>query len=91
MLAQGQASLEKELESLFKKIFLYFHFSQNLQDQPQYGYSSTNSLLFNMFHFCIHYVLIFMQLYLIPSQMSKSSKQLTRTKPAEESLKVIRN
>ena len=62
MLAQEQASLGKKLESFLKKLFLYFHFLQNLQDQTQNGYSSTNSFLCNMFHFCNLYVLIFMQL-----------------------------
>ena len=87
MLAQEQASLGKKLESFLKKLFLYFHFLQNLQDQTQNGYSSTNSFLCNMFHFCNLYVLIFMQLILILSQMSKSSKPNSTSTLAEESLK----
>ena len=39
MLAHRQASLGQKLESLFKKLFLYFHFQQNLQDQSQNEYS----------------------------------------------------
>ena len=79
--------------NLFQKnLFFTLHFSQNLQVQTQNGYSSTNSFLFNMFHFCNLYVVIFMQLYLILPQMSKSSKpKLSTSKLAEESLKVIRN
>ena len=43
--------------NLFQKnLFFTLHFSQNLQVQTQNGYSSTNSFLFNMFHFCNLYV-----------------------------------
>ena len=44
------------LSVFLKKLFFTLHFSQNLQVQTQNGYSSTNSFLFNMFHFCNLYV-----------------------------------
>ena len=71
MLAQAKASLDKQLESLFKNLFLHFHFSQNLQDQTPKGYSFTISFLFNSFPFCIP-----MLCYLCHSMYSSSNEQV---------------